>query len=483
MPDQQGHDAVTQHDHADQHAGRPHLEAADEERLVRVIRMTETPEIRRHHDRKETAGAQPIEEGDGEHPADAFLRDRRQESDQEHRRPRKRRVEHVAVGHVRRRPGPEVARHDVEHGLVCEEERGERVAEDDRPQEAPGLDAPRRERPGERELAREPLAVDRLRRRHDDRDPGARPDGREDPEHDVARQVRRQRARRVVAVEGERDLVEHRKQRQDEGDAAEGGDQAPGNVLAHDLGHEHDEHGEDRHEEAERRDLARRLVLGSEALVVSDPRLGHVHELVEPEDLVPGHRRRVPDRGLRVLHTGALVDEGPVRPVRPRHRRRLDRGQRRLRKAARGQELQGERSRLVLRQPRAGSVLRDDRAKADQVAQRRQRHALLFLDAGAEPAHLPLPDLRLRAVDAACALETELPLEVHLRGVVHVELAGEPGGCNVAAALVQEFLGEDARLPAVDLELDRRLGKGPPKEGGGDSSARSDDEKTGEEEA
>ncbi len=152
VPDQERHHAVAQHQESDQDAGEPHLEAPDVEGLVRVRRVPEAPDEGGHDDRHEPSRAELVEEGDREHPADPLLGDGRQEPDQEHRRPREGRVEHVAVRDVGRRPRAEVPGHDVEDRLVGEEERRQRIAEDDALQEALRLDPPEREGAAERDL-------------------------------------------------------------------------------------------------------------------------------------------------------------------------------------------------------------------------------------------------------------------------------------------------------------------------------------------
>ena len=167
--------------------------------------MPEAPDEGRDHDGEDASGPEAVEEGDREHPADPLLGDGRQEPDEQHRRPRERRVEHVAVGHVGRRPRAEVRRDHVEGRLVPEEEGRERVAEDDAPEERLRLQPAPRERAAERDLARKPLAVDRLGRGHDEGDARARADGSENPEDDLLGEIARRagspcRSRRASAA-------------------------------------------------------------------------------------------------------------------------------------------------------------------------------------------------------------------------------------------------------------------------------------------
>ena len=370
VPHEQRHDSEAQHEESDQHAGQPDLETPDVEGLVGIPGVPESPDERGDDDGEKAARAEAVEKGDREHPADSLFRDSRKKADEKHGRPGKRRVEHVAVGHVGRRPSAEPGRHHVEDRLIGEKERGERVAEKHRREEALRLDAAPRKRAAEGHLPREALPVDRLGRRHDDGDSRGCRDGAEEAEHDLAREVRRQRARSVVLKEGQRNLVEGREQRQHEGDGAEGRDQGPRNVLADDLRDEDAEHREDRHEERGGGDLAGRLVPGAQPVVVPRPGLRHVHELAKRGQPVAGDRRGVPNRGVRETDSRPFVDEGPVRALGPLVGPGLDRLEGPLGQRSRGQEPEGDRAGLGLREPGAGCVLLENRPEPDQVPQR-----------------------------------------------------------------------------------------------------------------
>ena len=276
VPEEQRNDAESQHQRADEDAGRSHLEPADEEGLIRIRGVPESPDVGGDDHGEDPARAQAVEERDREHPADPLLGHGREETDQEHGGPRQRGVEHVAVRHVRRRPRAEVLGDDVEHRLVREEERGERVAQQDRAEESLRLEPAQRERAAERDLPREPLAVDRLGRGDHERDARAGRDRAEHAQHDLPRQVSGQRTRRVVLEQGQRQVVQSRQQRQREPDAAERRDEPPGDVLAHDLRDEDGEHREDRDEQRGARDLSRGVVLRAQAVVVAHPGFGDV---------------------------------------------------------------------------------------------------------------------------------------------------------------------------------------------------------------
>jgi hypothetical protein len=198
---------------------------------------------------------------------------------------------------------------------------------------------------------------------------------------------------------------------------------------------------------------------------------------------VARHRRLVADRRVREPDARLLVDEIPVGPVRARDGRGLDRLERLRRQPAGGEVRERDPARLRFRELRAGRVLAEHGAEADELAEGRDRDPLLLELARAEPAHLPDPDLRGAAVELARPLETELPLEVDLRVLLDQELRREPRAPDVAAALREHLLAEAPRAVAVHAKLDPRLGEGAAEERPGDRGARDDHEEAREDEA
>src|SRR5262249_52862337 len=138
------------------------------------------------------------------------------------------------------------------------------------------------------------------------------------------------------------------------------------------------------------------------------------------------------------------------------------------------EERRSESARLFLPRTRPGRVVFTDELEADEISPRSDRDVLLLRLAGTKPAHVPAPDLRLRPVQAARLLESELAFEIDLGIVVHREAAREPRVLPQVAALSEELFGERARLRAVHAELDRGLREGAPEEGGRDRRAGDD---------
>ena len=105
------------------------------------------------------------------------------------------------------------------------------------------------------------------------------------------------------------------------------------------------------------------------------------------------------------------------------------------------------------------------------------------LTAGAEPAHPPLPDLGLAPVDLPRALEAQLALEIDLRRLVDGELPREPRARMSRPRSASSFSATRPRSRPIDLELDRRLGKRAAEEHARDGGARRDHEQADGDEA
>ena len=322
-------------------------------------------------------------------------------------------------------------------------------------------------------MSREALPVDRLGRRHDERDEGPDRHRGQGSENDLLRQVTREGIGRVVVIEAERHPVQRREEGEQERHGPEPGDELPGDVLANDLRDQHDDHREERQEEKEVADEVGGVVLRSQLRVIPSPRLGDVHELVERGDLVAGHVRQVADRGLPHREARAFVHEPPVRPRGTRNRRGLDPFQVSGEPEG-GEVLHRDRARLLLGRAGAGRVVFSDRLEGREVAERGDRDPLFFLDPGLEPPHLPAPDLGIPAVIGARLLEPELPLQIDLRFLLNAEAPREPVLADVPSPTRQELLRDGARFAPVDAELDRSLRKGAPEQRQGDRRARHD---------
>ena len=96
-------------------------------------------------------------------------------------------------------------------------------------------------------MPRKTLPVGRLGRRDDAGDAGARRERTKESQNELSRQVARKRARRVVVVQRQREVVQRGENRQDETDQPESSDESPFHVLARDPRDEDAEHRERLH--------------------------------------------------------------------------------------------------------------------------------------------------------------------------------------------------------------------------------------------
>ena len=74
MPDQQRQEAESEKQEAEHAARESDFQTADEERLIRIRRVAESPDESRQHDREETRAKDFLEERDGERTRRELLR-------------------------------------------------------------------------------------------------------------------------------------------------------------------------------------------------------------------------------------------------------------------------------------------------------------------------------------------------------------------------------------------------------------------------
>ncbi len=130
--------------------------------------MSEPPDEARQHNGRGKPAHQFPQKRDGEHAEHEFLGDGRQISAHQHEEPGEFGIEEIAVGHVGGRPRAVLVRHDVEDGLVGDENGAQRHAQNRAQEEAFGAQAAQAEQAAQRDFAGECFAVEHLRAGRDD---------------------------------------------------------------------------------------------------------------------------------------------------------------------------------------------------------------------------------------------------------------------------------------------------------------------------
>jgi hypothetical protein len=474
--------------------GSPHLDTADPERLIRVVRVREAPDVGREHHGHDGGGAAPqadsrqvlVEERHREHARRELFGDRREEADEEHERPREAGVQEIAVGHFERRPGAEARRRDVEDRLVGGEEQHQHEAEQHFLEEALGAQAAPAEERRQRQLAGVALAVHGLGgggEQHDEAAEGERSQHGRQPE--LGHEGRIAVLRLVVELL-EIELVERRQELQHERHGPESDHRRPAHVAVTNAQHQragHRQPGE--HQEQEGDDRCR-VVAGAQLRVVVLPGLWDVEELVVAGDMISrdGDRHPVGGIGIAEVESLFLPGEGVVDAVRLLRRARFHEvvvGEPQRHRL--GEELFGQRARRVGFERSTRRFFREQMPEVRDLAAGRDVDAQLFLVVGLEPAMAPAPQPHLLAVELLGALEAELAFQERLGVVVVVEHRGVfVAGARLAEPR-QERFGNAHRLAAIDLELDGGFGEGAPEVAQRDRAADDADHQAAEHEA
>ena len=166
MPDERCPNAEAQHHEAHHHAAQSDFNPADEERLIGVSRMKESPVECGHHQGQRPRTRELLQEGNGKGAELHFLRDRRQGTDVKRRYPGHASIEVVGKLGLGRRPRPKPVSRKIEDGLIGKKEKRQPDADDVCHQERPRAQPLPGEVAAQGNLARETLAVDRLGRRN-----------------------------------------------------------------------------------------------------------------------------------------------------------------------------------------------------------------------------------------------------------------------------------------------------------------------------
>ena len=205
MPYERGKDPKAKKNIADDNTGDAHLNAANVKGLLRVVGMSKSPYKTRDDDRNPAELEVFVQEGNRKRPGYKLLGDRRHKANQQHHDPRDIRVDHLAVGNVRRAPSADqLFGRDVKEHLVGQEGRGHGQAENGAEEKALGAQTRWRKLAPDLDLVRVVASVQRLGRRCEKEDEDALSGGGEQTVEQLSRQKRPVCIGRIVVKRGQR---------------------------------------------------------------------------------------------------------------------------------------------------------------------------------------------------------------------------------------------------------------------------------------
>ena len=173
MPYERGKDPKAKKNIAHDNTGDAHLNAANVKGLLRVVSMSKSPYKARDDDRNPAELEVFVQEGNRKRPGYKLLGDRGHKADQQHHDPRDIRVDHFAVGNVRRTPSAELFGCDVKEYLVGQEGGGHCQAENSAEEKALRAQTRWRKLAPDLDLVRVVAPVQRLGRRGEKEDEDA----------------------------------------------------------------------------------------------------------------------------------------------------------------------------------------------------------------------------------------------------------------------------------------------------------------------
>ena len=461
VPDQGGKDAPANHHQADDDPGDSHFEAADEEGLLRIAGVGESPDRGGKENGRPARLEILLQKGNGKCPGYELFGNRGHEADEQDHGPGKVGVDHLAVGDVGRTPGAEFFCGEVKDGLVGDEEGGHGEADDSPQEEALGAQAAQHKLLADADLVAVGAAVDRFGRRGQKADEKPRRKGAGQAAHQLSGQKAAEGLGSIVAVGGQRQIVEVGQEGEDGGDGAEYGGCSPAHVALADGGEKDRQHGDHGERQEDLGDDAGGFVVRAQLAVLPFPGLGHLEEFPEAAHLIALNPQAQPVGSPLHFEIRELVGERVVGAVPALDALGFDEYQ--LVESAPESAVEvvlRQAAGFALAQPRSFSVLLDEMVEADEFAGGGDADAKFLLLQFADPAVAPGPQADGIADQGAGSFEAQLALEKGLGHRVVAEYGAVAIAFQVQAAFLKEAAGLVAGLVTGDLEVYGCFGEG-----------------------
>ncbi len=228
------------------------------------------------------------------------------------------RIQKIGVRHVGGRPRAIAVRHNVEAGLIGNEDGGERDAQDRAQKEALGAQAAQPEEIEERDLAGKRFAIQGLGAGGEHEQQSSRSQSAEHGLQQVARKEAGVRIRGRIAEFVQREFIGVGAERKRHADRTHQSRPAPAHIAAPHAHHDHHRQAQNQRHHDGGIDRLRQLVLGAQALIIARPPLGNLEVFAIAPWLLAEHRNLHAVLGVLQIEVALLPGEGAVGAMRPR---------------------------------------------------------------------------------------------------------------------------------------------------------------------